>query len=63
MNLDSIDRELGFLQWFVTVISEHFVSREPPSQYDGGTSDKRMCGLSGIMGYVTFHHKTRRGLS
>lgn len=24
---------------------------------------KEHCGLSGIMGYVTFHHKTRRGLS
>lgn len=22
---------------------------------------KEPCGLSGIMGYVTFHHKTRRG--
>lgn len=24
---------------------------------------KEHCGLSGIMGYVTFHHKTGRGLS
>jgi len=47
--------------WFV--ICHWFVSCEPPCSIREEHLIKEHCGLSGIMGYVTFHHKTRRGLS